>query len=48
MIHFILGPGDGIDDAVEGIGDHDGDGLPNFRDLDSDSDGVPDLAEGGK
>lgn len=36
--------GDGIADAVEGIGDPDGDGTPNASDDDSDGDGV-DLPE---
>ena len=30
--------GDGIDDAVEGAADVDGDLIPNFLDLDSDGD----------
>eukprot|EP01043_Picozoa_sp_COSAG02_P106499 COSAG02_NODE_42501_length_384_cov_0.628070_2_plen_39_part_01 len=34
--------GDGIDDAVEGTGDVDGDGTPNYLDVDSDGDGIPD------
>ena len=39
--------GDGIDDVIEGCNgeDADEDGLPNFRDLDSDGDGVPDSIE---
>ncbi|SDD06159.1 Calx-beta domain-containing protein [Pedobacter soli] len=37
--------GDGITDAVEGLGDPDGDGIPNFLDLDSDGDGIPDNIE---
>lgn len=37
--------GDSIVDSVEGIGDVDGDGTPNFLDLDSDGDGVPDATE---
>lgn len=36
---------DGIPDAVEGIGDTDGDGTPDFMDTDSDNDGIPDLNE---
>jgi|AntDeeMinimDraft_6_1070357.scaffolds.fasta_scaffold00880_3 PGF-pre-PGF domain-containing protein len=28
--------GDGVDDSVEGDGDTDGDGVPNYRDIDSD------------
>ena len=35
----------GIDDAIEGVGDVDGDGIANFRDLDSDGDDVPDVCE---
>ena len=34
--------GDGIDDITEGIGDIDGDGIPNYLDLDSDGDGWSD------
>ena len=37
--------GDGIADAMEGTGDFDGDGTPNYLDLDSDGDGVPDADE---
>jgi hypothetical protein len=37
--------GDGISDPVEGSGDPDGDGIPNYLDLDSDGDGIPDEAE---
>ncbi|MEN8255656.1 MAG: hypothetical protein ABFR33_09325 [Verrucomicrobiota bacterium] len=37
--------GDGMDDRDEGIGDVDGDGTPNFLDLDSDGDGAPDATE---
>ena len=36
---------DGIPDAVEGIGDTDGDGTPDFMDTDSDNDGIPDADE---
>ena len=36
---------DGIPDAVEGVGDTDGDGIPDFMDTDSDNDGIPDLDE---
>ena len=36
---------DGIPDAVEGVGDTDSDGLPDFMDTDSDNDGIPDLNE---
>lgn len=37
---------DGIPDEVEGTGDQDGDGIPNYRDLDSDGDGLLDEDEG--
>lgn len=36
---------DGIPDAVEGIGDTDGDGIPDYMDPDSDNDGIPDSEE---
>ena len=39
--------GDGLSDAVEGTGDADGDGTPNYLDTDSDNDGYSDLLEGG-
>ena len=46
---------DGLSDNVEatsalnglGIPDFDGDGIPNYRDLDSDGDGIPDVIEAG-
>jgi hypothetical protein len=38
--------GDGILDSVEGNEDADGDGVPNYLDLDSDNDGIPDSVEG--
>jgi hypothetical protein len=38
--------GDGILDAIEGGGDPDGDGIPNWLDSDSDGDGIPDATEG--
>jgi hypothetical protein len=38
--------GDKILDHIEGPDDVDGDGLPNYRDLDSDSDGLLDAVEG--
>lgn len=38
---------DSIADSVEGTGDADGDGVPNQFDLDSDNDGLSDLAEAG-
>ena len=38
--------GDGIDDKTEGQGDSDGDGWPDYYDLDSDNDDVPDSEEG--
>ena len=37
--------GDGIDDAVEGAADVDGDLAPNFLDLDSDGDDLIDQIE---
>ncbi len=37
--------GDGILDTVEGTGDPDGDTTPNYLDLDSDDDSVPDSVE---
>lgn len=37
---------DGITDAVEGVIDTDGDGLPDYLDTDSDNDGLTDHAEG--
>ena len=38
--------GDGIPDSIEGNADFDGDGVPNFLDLDSDGDGIEDAREG--
>ena len=40
--------GDGILDEIEGDGsvDTDGDGIPDYLDLDSDNDGIPDSEEG--
>ncbi len=38
--------GDGLSDIQEGIGDADGDGVPNECDLDSDNDGILDSVEG--
>ncbi|MEI8254497.1 MAG: hypothetical protein WCJ30_02370 [Deltaproteobacteria bacterium] len=37
--------GDGIPDRIEGTGDADADGTPNYRDTDSDADGRPDALE---
>ena len=37
---------DGIPDTVETANDADGDGIPNYLDLDSDGDGIPDSVEG--
>ena len=34
--------GDGFTDVEEGMGDPDGDGIPNYLDPDSDNDGMPD------
>ena len=41
--------GDGIPDAAEMVGDYDfdGDGIPNWLDLDADGDGIPDDVDGG-
>jgi outer membrane protein OmpA-like peptidoglycan-associated protein len=39
--------GDGIKDIDEGVADSDGDGTPNFLDLDSDGDGISDHDEAG-
>ncbi|MDP2316729.1 MAG: OmpA family protein [Pseudomonadota bacterium] len=38
---------DGILDADEGLGDTDGDGMPDFCDADDDDDGIPTETEGG-
>lgn len=38
---------DSIADSVEGMGDTDGDGVPNLYDLDSDNDGLSDVIEAG-
>ncbi|HMO02159.1 MAG TPA: hypothetical protein PKD37_00385 [Oligoflexia bacterium] len=38
---------DGIPDSIEGTGDRDGDGIPNYLDRDSDNDGIPDIVEAG-
>ena len=38
--------GDGIPTAVEGIGDTDGDSIPDYEDTDSDNDGYDDIIEG--
>ncbi len=38
---------DGIPDRIEGLGDVDQDGKPNYLDDDSDGDGVPDAVEAG-
>lgn len=37
--------GDTLLDADEGLGDFDGDDVPDFADLDSDADGIPDAVE---
>lgn len=38
--------GDGIADDVEGGGDADGDGVPDYQEVDADADGLGDAAEG--
>ena len=38
---------DGILDSIEGTGDTDGDGVPDFQDTDSDNDGIDDAIEAG-
>jgi len=38
--------GDGIPDSTEMVADFDGDGTPNFLDVDSDNDGILDASEG--
>ncbi|MEL6948715.1 MAG: OmpA family protein [Pseudomonadota bacterium] len=40
------GNGDGVDDAAQ-VTDTDGDGAPDFIDLDADNDSIPDVVEGG-
>jgi hypothetical protein len=47
LIHTSDGDYDrnGIHDTVDGFGDIDGDGIPNFMDPDSDGDGVSDVEE---
>ncbi len=42
VLGFFDSDQDGIPDETEGTGDIDGDGIPNYLDLDSDGDGVPD------
>jgi hypothetical protein len=52
---FTDADSDGLSDNAEatsalnglGIPDFDGDGIPNYRDLDSDGDGIPDVIEAG-
>jgi gliding motility-associated-like protein len=53
--NFTDADGDGWDDNVENgngnagppFADTDGDGIPDYHDLDSDNDGIPDVVEGG-
>ncbi|MBX2931312.1 MAG: T9SS type A sorting domain-containing protein [Chitinophagaceae bacterium] len=53
--NFVDANGDGLSDnaantsSVNGLGapDFDGDGIPNYLDLDSDNDGIPDIVEVG-
>ncbi|MCP4640589.1 MAG: hypothetical protein GY851_09160 [bacterium] len=44
-MNTLDGDADGIMDLVEGTGDPDGDGTPNYADTDSDGDGISDAAE---
>src|SRR5262249_2862580 len=44
--HDVDSDGDGIPDGVEGLVDHDGDGLYDPIDPDDDNDGWPTLVEG--
>ena len=37
---------DGLSDDVEGMGDTDNDGTPDYQDDDSDNDGIPDADDG--
>ena len=46
VTHGVDANGDGIDDAYV-LPDTDGDGKPDFRDLDTDNDGIPDVVEAG-
>ncbi len=39
--------GDGLLNIAEGLLDTDGDSVPNYKDRDSDNDGIPDLVENG-
>ncbi|MFN5422434.1 MAG: Ig-like domain-containing protein, partial [bacterium] len=39
--------GDGLTNNTEGINDTDGDGIPDFEEIDSDGDGIPDSVEAG-
>ncbi len=52
---FVDADGDGLSDTVDpttggtplSVADFDGDGIPNYRDLDSDNDGILDVVEAG-
>ncbi|WP_396212916.1 tandem-95 repeat protein, partial [Flavobacterium sp.] len=39
--------GDGLTNNTEGLDDTDGDGIPDFEEVDSDGDGIPDAVEAG-
>jgi gliding motility-associated-like protein len=39
--------GDGLTNNTEGLADTDGDGIPDFEEVDSDGDGIPDATEAG-
>ena len=45
-LETIDSDGDTIPDLYEGMGDADGDGIPNYLDTDSDGNGIPDMYEG--
>ncbi len=45
-LETIDSDGDTIPDLYEGMGDADGDGIPNYLDADADGNGIPDMYEG--
>lgn len=47
VTHGFDANGDGVDDAMLNLVDTDGDGLEDYRDPDSDNDGIPDGKENG-